>query len=244
MSQFATPYYNGIIKNIIVGFGALFSNIQILRTDSTGAVAQTVEVPLAYAPKEGWVVKTDQDPDLQDHVGVIIPRMSFEITGYTYDTTRMVNRNNKISYANGGTRTDVHAPVPYNIGINLYVLTKGTEDGLAIVEQILPLFTPEYTLNFIAIPAMNIKQEVPIVLNNVTVDDQYEGSFDQRRLVTHTFSFTAKANLYSGVQVAQLITAATVNADTQTGVSGAMQYKTAGNLATGSITQDVWLPKA
>ena len=240
--MFNQPYYNGIIKQIVVGFGALFSNIKLVRTDSDGAITQTISVPLAYAPKEHWVSRTDQEPELDVQVFSTLPRMSFEITGYNYDPERMVNRNNKIRYKNGNVNNEVWAPVAYNIEISLYVLTKGTEDSLCIIEQILPIFGPEYTLNFEAIPSMNIKQEVPITLHGISVEDSYEGSFNNRRLVTHTLNFTAKANLYSGVKSGKVILNTKVNLDTQTFAAGENRHESAGVLPSKTITKDIWIP--
>lgn len=240
--MFETPFAHGIIKQIVIGFGSLFSEIKIIRKDNAGVVQQTINVPLAYAPKEKWVTRTEQDPNQEGNVFTTLPRMSFEVTGYNYDTARMVNRNNQIKYTNGTNNAVVHAPVPYNIDISLYVLTKGTEDALCIVEQILPLFAPEYTLNFTAVPEMNIKQEVPIVMNSVSVQDDYEGDFQTRRLVTHTFTFTAKANLYAGVKIGSVILSTDVDLDTTTLGAGEQKHLSAGDLTTKTVTQDVWTP--
>jgi hypothetical protein len=240
--MFEIPFAHGIIKQIVIGFGSLFSEIKIIRKDNNGVVQQTINVPLAYAPKEHWVTRTEQDPNLEGSVFTTLPRMSFEVTGYNYDTARMVNRNNQIKYSNGNNSATVHAPVPYNLDISLYVLTKGTEDALCIVEQILPLFAPEYTLNFTAIPDISVKQEVPIILNSVSVQDDYEGDFQTRRLVTHTFNFTAKANLYAGVHTGSVILSTKVDLDTQTLGAGENVHRSAGVLATKTITQDIWTP--
>lgn len=234
--MFETPTSHHIIRKVVVGFGTLFSNLQIARAGTDGTVTQTIKVPLAYAPKEKWEVRVDQDPELTNHVYTTLPRMSFEITGYNYDSTRMVNRNNTIKCYTGGVVTSMYAPVPYNIDISLYALTKGTEDGLSIVEQILPLFAPEYSLNLIAIPEMNIVQDVPLILNGVSVQDDYEGDFATRRLVTTTFTFTAKANLYGPVKSGKLITDVTTNVDTATLGAGQNNYHVTGDPETGIIT--------
>ena len=234
--MFETPTSHHIIRKIVVGFGTLFSNLQIVRVDATGTTTQTIKVPLAYAPKEKWEVRVDQDPDLTNHVYTTLPRMSFEITGYNYDPARMVNRNNTIKCYTDGVVTSMYSPVPYNIDISLYALTKGTEDGLSIVEQILPLFAPEYSLNLLAIPEMNIKQDVPIILTGVSVQDDYEGDFATRRLVTHTFNFTIKALLYGPVKTSKLITDVSVNLDTKTLAQGESNYHVIGDPTTGAIT--------
>lgn len=125
--------------------------------------------------------------------------MSFEITNYFYDSERKVGKTNQIACMTADGVSTMFAPVPYNINLSLYILTKNQEDGLQIVEQILPVFQPEYTLTINAIPDMNIIQDIPIVINGVSVDDEYEGNFETRRLVTHILDFTAKLNLYGPI---------------------------------------------
>lgn len=236
--MFEVPHYHGIIRKVIVGFGTLFSNLQLPRADEAGVIQQYVKVPLAYGPKEKWQVRVDQDPDLTNHVYTTLPRAGFEITDYQYDPQRMVNRNNTIKCYNAqGQVTSMYAPVPYNLGITLYTQTKGTQDGLAILEQILPLFAPEYSLNLIAIPEMNVNQDVPIILNGVTVQDDYEGDFQTRRIVTHTYNFTAKVNLYGPVKSGSLIKHVETDIDTKTLGKGENRYNADGDPATGIITE-------
>ena len=238
--MFNQPYYHGIIRTVISGFGALFSNIKVLRLTDAGTVGQTINVPIAYGRKEKWNVRAEQDPNLDQHVLSVIPRMSFEIAGYSYDSDRAMNRNNRVEYRNGGVGKTVNAPVPYNLDINLYALTKGTEDALAIVEQILPIFNPEYTLNLNVLPEIGLTQEVPIILNNVSVDDTFDGDFQTKRLVEHTFNFTAKLNLYSGITQRAIITHTDVSLDSKTLNANENVHNSTGNPTTGSITQDVW----
>lgn len=242
--MFETPTYHAVIKKVIVGFGTLFSNLQIPRTDESGSVRQTVSVPIAYAPKEKWAVRVDQEAELDTGVYTTLPRMGFEITGYSYDSSRKVNRNNKIACHKDGATQFMFSPVPYNLDISLYAQTKGTEDGLAIVEQILPIFTPEYNLNLNAIPEMNIQQDVPIVLNSISVQDDYEGDFQTRRFVTHTFSFTAKLMLYAPIQTGKVILNTDVDVDTKTLNYGEHKHNSVGNINTGNIDLDKWTFKA
>lgn len=199
--MFETPFYNETIKKVTIGFGALFSQIKVIRrnVNDPQAATQVVNVPIAYGPKEKFITRLDQDPDLTGNVYITLPRMAFEIVSYTYDQSRMTNRNNKIQCKNGNGITSVYTPVPYNIDFQLSILTKGTEDSLAIIEQILPLFTPEYSMTINAIPELNITQDIPIILNGVSVSDDYEGDFAIRRLVTHTLSFTTKVNLFGQI---------------------------------------------
>jgi hypothetical protein len=211
-------FYHGAIRKTIVAFGRLFSDIKIERQlkDGTETVDQTLAVPLSYAPKEKWLVRIEQDPNLTNHTYIALPRMSFEITGYAYDSTRKLNKMNKITCntatsENAPLRSNMLAPVPYNIDISLYILTKTQEDAMQILEQILPTFTPEYTLSINAVPEMNVVQDIPIVLNSITVQDDYDGDFETRRFVTHTLNFTIKTNIFGNVSKQGIINTTIVN---------------------------------
>lgn len=206
-------YYHGLIRRTIVAFGRLFSDIKIPRYDNDGVLQQTIAVPVSYAPKEKWIVRIESDPTLNQHTYTVLPRLSFEITGYSYDSIRKTNRMEKLVcvQADGNTRNEVFSPVPYNLDITLYALTKNTEDGLAIIEQILPTFTPEYSLAVKAVDDMNIVSDVPIILNSVSVQDDYDGDFSIRRFVTHTLNFTAKMNLFGYVSSPGVIKDVTTN---------------------------------
>lgn len=193
------PYYFGIIKKAIVAFGRMFSEIQIERMDDTGAVLQTINVPIAYGPKEKWLVRLEQDPSLDNNVNTILPRMAFEITGYSYDASRKVNKMTKVASYDQTTLKTQFSPVPYNLDIELSLLTKTTEDALAVVEQILPVFTPDYTLSINAIPDLNIANDVPIILNGVSFQDSYDGDFQSRREIIYTFNFTMKVNIFGSI---------------------------------------------
>lgn len=239
-------FYHGLIRKTIVSFGALFSSIYIDRKQGdsvTGTTVQRLQVPISYAPKEKWLVRTDSDPDLTQSTYTTLPRMSFEITGYSYDTSRKLNRNNTITCGkSNGTVSYVQSPVPYNIDIKLYVVTKTQEDAFQIIEQILPTFSPEYTLSLGIIPSMSITQDVPVVLRDISVNDEYDGSFQERRLVTHTLSFTLKMNLYGIVTNTGAGIIETVIANVSTRSDGAIEqtYTANGNSSTGVITNEGW----
>jgi len=214
-----TPFYHGAIRKTIVAFGRLFSDIKIQRQGTDGAIAQTVAVPLAYAPKEKWIVRIDSDPNLNNHTYTSLPRLSFEITGYSYDASRKTNKMqqllcNEATTSASPIRKTLFAPAPYNIDINLYILTKTQEDAMQILEQILPTFTPEYTLSVHAVPEMSIIQDIPVILNSITVEDTYDGSFEERRFVTHTLNFTLKTNIYGPVSSQGVILTAMANTTT------------------------------
>lgn len=209
------PYYFGIIKKAIVAFGRMFSEIQIERMDETGAVIQTINVPIAYGPKEKWLVRLEQDPSLDNNVNTILPRMAFEITGYSYDASRKVNKMTKVASYDQTTLKTQFSPVPYNLDIELSLLTKTTEDALAVVEQILPVFTPDYTLSINAIPDLNIANDVPIILNGVSFQDSYDGDFQSRREIIYTFNFTMKVNIFGSITSSGVIKKANITLPNQ-----------------------------
>ncbi|CAB4167689.1 tail sheath stabilizer and completion protein [uncultured Caudovirales phage] len=227
-------FYHATIKKTIVAFGRLFSGIKIEREGSDGAVAQTIAIPISYSNKEKWIVRIDSDPNLNNTTYTTLPRMAFEITGYTYDASRKMNRMNKIKCtAAGSSRPSMFTPVPYNIDVSLYVLTKTQGDALQIIEQILPTFTPEYSLSINAVPEMEVVQDVPVILNSITVQDDYDGDFQTRRFVTHTLSFTLKVNLYGQVSSGGIITTVIASLPNQGAV-----YTAAGTVPGDPITEN------
>jgi hypothetical protein len=239
-------FYHGIIRKCIVGFGTLFSDIYIDRKQGdsvTGNTIQRLQVPLAYAPKEKWIVRIDSDPNLEQHTYTTLPRMSFEIIGYNYDPTRKINRMQQISCGGGsGSVSTMYTPVPYNIDISLYILTKTQEDGLQIIEQILPTFTPEYTLTLNVVPDMNVKIDVPIILNSVAVNDEYDGDFQTRRFVTHTLNFQMKVNLFGGISGKNVIDNVNANIGGNENFSNPTRlYNAEGDVTTATVNTESWL---
>jgi hypothetical protein len=232
-------FYHGITRKIIVAFGSLFSNVRLERKNN-GVTEQTIKVPIAYAPKEKWLVRIEQDPTLNNHTYTTLPRLSFEITGMNYDATRKTNRMSYITCGDGQGMSKVYAPVPYNIDISLYSLTKTQEDALQIIEQILPYFTPEYNLSVKVIPESNVIIDVPVILESVTIQDDYDGDFNQRRFVTYTINFTLKTYLYGPVSTSgKIINNTTVDI---TNINSAViaTHTSEGDISTGEITSDNW----
>jgi hypothetical protein len=239
-------FYHGIIRKSIVAFGSLFSDIYIDRREGdsvTGNVIQRLQIPLAYAPKEKWVVRLEQDPGLENYVYTTLPRMSFEITGYMYDSSRKVNRMQQLKCGDGSTSmSTMYSPVPYNIDLSLHILTKTQEDGLQILEQILPTFTPEYTLVINVVPEMNVKVDVPIVLNSVSVQDDYDGDFQTRRFVTHTLNFQMKTNLFGNVSGQSVIDKVNANVGQNEDYSHPSRvYAAEGDVTTATVNSENWL---
>ena len=200
--MFGTHFYNEGLRKLTIAFGQLFNNVIIQNTSSTGAITKRIRVPLAYAPKEKFLVRLEQQADLKNdrEVAVTLPRLGFEITGLQYDASRKINKLQKtvrVKTSEDGKKLNYnYAPVPYNINFSLYSFTATAENGLQIVEQILPFFQPEYTVTMNVIPELSIKRDIPIILNNVNYEDTYSGDFTTRRTVVYTLNFTAKTYLY------------------------------------------------
>ena len=200
--MFGTHFYNEGLRKLTIAFGQLFNNIVLQNTSSTGAVTKRIRVPLAYAPKEKFIVRLEQQANLQEdrEVSITLPRLGFEITGLSYDSSRKLNKMNKtirVKEAEQGKKTNFnYTPVPYNINFSLYSFTATAENGLQIIEQILPFFQPEYTVTMNVVPEMQLVRDIPIILNSVNYEDTYNGEFTQRRAVIYTLQFTAKTYLY------------------------------------------------
>jgi len=194
-----TQFYNQSIRRMVVAFGALFNQIKISRATSNGT--EYIEVPLAYAPKEKYKVRLAGDPYLQNPMQITLPRMAFEITGFAYDPARKRNsmQRNVVRDTQTSAMKYTFAEVPYNIDFGLYVYTRNMDDGLQIVEQILPYFAPEFvaTVNF---DDVNTKVDVPIYLNSVSSEEDYEGDFQSRRSIIFTLNFTMKSYIFGNVR--------------------------------------------
>lgn len=239
-------FYHGIIRKSIVAFGRLFSDVYIDRKQGDSVSGQTIQrlhIPLAYAPKEKWIVRLEQDPDLENNTYISLPRMSFEIIGYAYDPTRKVNRMQQIKCGDGsGSVTTMRTPVPYNIDLSMYILTKTQEDGLQIIEQILPTFTPEYTMTINAVPDMNVKVDIPIILNSVAVADEYDGDFQTRRFVTHTLNFQMKINMFGPITGRNVIDTVNANIGENEDFSSPNRIYTAeGDVTNATVNSESWL---
>ena len=238
-------FYHGVIRKTIVSFGRLFSDIYIDRKQGdsvTGTTVQRLQIPLAYAPKEKWLVRIDSDPNLDSSTYVSLPRMSFEILSYNYDSSRKLNRMQKITCGDGtSSKSFMYTPVPYNIEIALYIITKTQEDGLQILEQILPTFTPEYNLAVKVVPEMNVIQDVPVILNSVSVTDEYDGDFQTRRFVTHTLSFTLKTNMFGAVSSQGVINEVNANIGFDEDTTPSRIYVAQGDTSTGNLTSEDWI---
>ena len=195
-------------------FGNIFNEIQVDRFDSSGNKIQTLNVPLEYSPKQKSIQRVTADPTLNRDIAATLPRLGFEMTSLTYAGARKLNSSTKIvrGVNTGGNDFGfVYTPVPYDMSFSLHVLVKNAEDGTQIIEQILPFFTPDYTVTIRALPELNINLDIPIELNSVTTDDSYEGDFDaSRRILTWQLDFTVKGYLFGPINKQKFIIDTTI----------------------------------
>ena len=210
--MFGTYFYHQTSRKMVVAFGSLFNNIEVRRTDSSDAVTEVVKIPLSYGPKDKMLVRISQDPSLNPKVALTVPRMGFELTSMTYDGARKLNTMGRnVKKGTTGLKKQYN-PVPYNWDFSLYVFVKNAEDGTQILEQILPFFTPDFTVTMTLISGMTVKMDIPLVLNSVTSEDSYEGDFATRRSIIWTLSFLMKGFLYPSVtDNAKIITSSVVD---------------------------------
>ena len=191
-------FYNEIFRSVIIGFGSMFNGIQIKHKDDSDDTVSVIKVPLAYGPTQKFLARLNQNPDLNHPTQMTLPRMSFEFTNLAYDPSRKTTQTQQmvITSADGSEERKTYLPVPYNMTIVLSVYTKLNDDMLQIVEQIVPYFQPGYTLPIKFLGNFNEVRNVPVVLDNIDMSDEYEGNFDTRRALLYTFTFTVKTMVF------------------------------------------------
>jgi hypothetical protein len=196
-------FKNDSLRKYTIAFGTLFNDISIVRENSSGARVQTIKVPLAYGPKERFIVRRAQDPNLDQDVAISLPRISFERTGLFYDGSRTLPRllkNAKVQSSDSNKLLTQFAPVPYTINFSLYSITDNQNDSDQIAEQIFPYFRPEWTVALKLIPDMALTYDIPIILESSSFEDVYEGDFNSRRTMVWTFNFAVKGWFFSPIE--------------------------------------------
>ena len=202
-----TQFYNQAVRKTVVSFGTLFNNIELKKTVD-GQVIETEKVPLAYGPKQKFLYRLQGNPTDGRKVAITLPRIYFEMTGIDYDASRKTPATQKyktIINDNGNEVRTQYVPVPYNISFEVGILCKSQDDGLQILEQILPFFQPSFSMSLKFIPDMNEVRDVAVVLNSVDFDDDWEDDFSTRRSITYTMQFTAKSYIYGPYTKADVI---------------------------------------
>ena len=211
-----TPFYNSLFKKYVVIFGSLFNNINIERLASDNVtVEQTLLVPIGYGPREKFLARITGNPTGVAQTSITLPRMAFSLTKVEYAPDRKLQTLNKITTKNNINGVNVYkkvfTPVPYDLGFKLEIMTKSMEDGLRIVEQILPYFTPEWTIQAALLTDYDNLTDIPLVLNTVQVDDEYESDFVNRKVLIFTLEFTMKAAFYGPITESKIIKFTTTN---------------------------------
>jgi len=197
--MFGSHFYHATVRKSVAVFGTLFNNITVIRKDGSGGILNQIKVPLAYGPKQKFLSRLNEDLDNQS-MALKMPRMAFEITNIDIDLNQKQNKRNKITNVSTDTtkRDKIDFQVPYNIGMELTIMAKNQDDGLQIIEQIIPFFQPDYTVSIKPIDGWTaFTQDVPIVLNSVAFNDDYESDYMTRRVLTYTLGFTMKMSFYS-----------------------------------------------
>ncbi len=200
-------FSHGLIRKYVIVFGSMFNDLTIQRYNGTTRV-QTLAVPIAYGPKQKFLVRLETDPNLDREIAISLPRLGFELTGISYDPIRKLNSTQKNSYvfSDKTLLKTQYTPVPYNIDFTLSIMVKNADDGTQILEQILPYFKPEWNIAVNLVPEMNISMDIPTVLNSVSLDDAYDGDFMSRRVLMWDLSFTMKGYLYGPISNSGVIT--------------------------------------
>ena len=195
-----TYFYHQNIRKTIIAFGNLFNNITLKHQDSNNNEYSEIRVPLAYGPTQKFLARLEQQADLNKPVAITLPRMSFEMNSLKYDSSRKTTVTQSFkALTNDSKIKKVYMPVPYNIGFELNIMAKLNDDVLQIIEQILPFFQPAFTVTVDMVDTIGEKKDIPIVLDDISFRDDYEGDFSTRRILLYTLQFTAKTYLFGPI---------------------------------------------
>jgi len=194
-----TYFYHEIIRKTVIAFGTLFNEVHVRHQDATGKDISNIKVPISYGPKQKFLARIQQQPDLNKAVQITLPRMSFEVNNIQYDPSRKAGITQTFKAQDGAKLKKVFMPVPYNLGFELNILTKLQDDSMQILEQILPFFQPGFTLTIDLAKSIGEKRDVPMVLDSITFTDDYEGNFETRRALIYTLNFTAKTYMFGPI---------------------------------------------
>jgi hypothetical protein len=206
-------FYHRTIRKVVVAFGTLFNNIQLIRyTKDLSQEKERFRVPLNYGSKEKYITRLFSDPNLVKSMSIVVPRISFEMTGLSYDSGRKQLSKVRNFSANNSTRINTQfVPIPYNFDFSMSIFVRNTEDGTQILEQILPYFTPDFNVTIDFIPGMDQKYDLPIILNSVSTSTEYEGDFSSTRYITWDLDFTAKGYIWPSLNTGKYIRQANTN---------------------------------
>ena len=226
----ANYFYNETTRKYVALFGTIFNQLKITRKDNAGTTSQSMIVPLSYAPFQKVLARLNQDADLLNsrRTAVRLPRMSFEITSITYDPARKIGSTLKMRKENKAesesSRNFLYASVPYNLDFSLYIMTKYQEDATQLMEQILPFFTPDWTVSAKMVPDLD-PVDIPVILNSITTEDLYEGDFETRQSILYTLTFTVKGWYFGPEKKKKIIKFIEANIHTDTAANTAIEER-------------------
>ena len=204
--------YHRLIRKVVIAFGNIFNNISLARYDANGVEQEHFLVPIVYGGKEKYVSRLEGDPELDKKVQITLPLMSFQMTDISYHASRKLNTNQRLTHPNGTDTLAVYNPVPFNFDFDLYAYVRNIEDGAQLMEKILPFFTPDYTIAVNLIPEMGIVKQLPLILNDVSHEIDYEGDYNSKiRSVIWTLRFTVKGYLYGAISEPKIIRTSITN---------------------------------
>ena len=194
-----TYFYHEILRKTVISFGTVFNDIHVRHKDNTGKDLNDIKVPVSYGPRQKFLARIQQQAELNKATQITLPRISFEMNSIIYDPSRKSGITQTFKAQDGDKFKKVFMPVPYNIGFELNILTKTQDDSLQILEQILPFFQPGFTLTIDLVKQIGEKRDVPLVLQDISFTDDYEGDFDTRRALIYTLNFTAKTYMFGPI---------------------------------------------
>jgi len=211
--MFGNFHYHSAIRKYIIMFGNMFNDIDVVRFNKAGESVQQLRVPIAYGPKEKFLIKLRTDPDGRREIAMVLPRLSFELTSMNYAPERVLNRTHKQLGIGGGNNSlrQTFTPAPYDLDMTLYAMFANQEDAVQVVEQILPYFRPEWTNSVKIVPELDTYVDIPTIYTGMTIEDTYDGDFDTRRAIIYTFTFKIKGYLFGPVTNKGIIRRTLVN---------------------------------
>ena len=206
--MFGDHFYHATMRKSVAVFGTLFNDLKVIRKNAGGGVLNQVRVPLAYGPAQKFLSRLDQPTQGDASIAIKLPRMAFEITSLALDTSAKLNRRNQIAEDNVSDVTKkkvIKHYTAYDIGMGLSIMVKNQDDGLQILEQILPFFQPEYSVTIKPVDDFNHKQDVQVILQDVNIEDSYEGDYSERRVLMYNLNFIMKMKFYGPTGNSSLI---------------------------------------
>lgn len=208
----AKPYYFGSIRNIVAAFGQLFADIHIEKEYEGGEI-HDIRVPLHYGPRHAWYEKLKEklrDDEQAAKISRTLPRISYEMGNLAYANDRKTTTVNRHVHRENGIKSRIYhqyAPIPYDFDFKVSIAVKNIEDGLRIMEQIIPLFRPDHTITINELPALNIKEDITVNMKGITNSDEYEGQVSgTHRVITWDLMFTIHGHIFPPIRDAKLIT--------------------------------------